>query len=348
MKATLLSYLVCPACKSALDYEVYEEDKSLPWSEIMAGCLTCVSCGSQFPILGGVPRMLMGDLLASVEATVSGFGWEWLKFDTQIQDTYMTGENNFLDFIYPVTETDFANKLVLDAGCGMGRFLKLGAEFGSREIIGIDLSDSVDAAYRNTRMLANAHVVQADIYSLPFAKQFDYIFSVGVLHHLHAPQQGFSSLAQLLKDGGKLSAWVYGRENNGWVIRFLSPLRLHITSRLPRPMLHGISHLLGSILYVCLQLIYKPVNDHEMRLRRWLPYNDYLYYSARLSYPSLVSVVFDHLVPQLSAYISRDEFADWFQAEELIDVVITPRNNMSWRGVGTRIPQAITMGNPMA
>ena len=347
MKTNLLDYLVCPSCKALLHCEVYEEDKSLPWPEIMSGCLTCSSCGGQFPIRGAIPRMLIGELTAPVQATVAGFGWEWLTFDSQIQDTYMTGKNNFLDFIYPLTEADFSGKLVLDAGCGMGRFLKLGAEFGSREIIGIDLSDSVDAAYRNTRFLPNAHVVQADIYALPFVSQFDYIFSVGVLHHLHDPQQGFSCLAQLLRKGGQLSVWVYGEENNGWVIRFLSPLRLHLTSRLPRPVLHGISHVLGVVLYTCIKLIYQPANERGVNWRSKLPYNDYLYYSARLSYKSLVSVIFDHLVPQLSTYISRDAFANWFQAENLVDVVITPRNNMSWRGLGVRLARPALASSSM-
>jgi SAM-dependent methyltransferase len=337
VKANLLNYLICPACGGSLDCQVYEEDKSLPWLEIIAGCLTCMCCENQFLVKDGIPRMLLGELSAPVQTTVTGFGWEWLKFDRQIQGTYMTGKDNFLDFIYPITETDFDDKLVLDAGCGMGRFLKLGAEFGSREIIGVDLSDSVIAAYQNTRMLANAHVVQADIHALPFPPQFDYIFSVGVLHHLPDPQAGFAYLARLLNDRGQLSAWVYGEENNSWVIHFLSPLRAHLTSRLPRPILHGISHILGFILFVCIKLIYQPANERGLRLCRWFPYNDYLYYSSRLSYKSLVSVVFDHLVPQLSAYISRDEFSSWFQAEAMVDVVITPRNNMSWRGLGTRL-----------
>jgi SAM-dependent methyltransferase len=82
-------------------------------------------------------------------------------------------------------------KLVLDAGCGLSQPLKWGAVFGSAEIIGVDLSHAVDAAYRNARALPNAHVVQADISAVPFVEQFDYILSVGVLHHMQSPQEGF-------------------------------------------------------------------------------------------------------------------------------------------------------------
>ena len=84
--------------------------------------------------------MIGGHLSNEVRKTVEGFGWQWHKFSDQIQDTYMTSKTNFLDFIYPVTEDFFKHKFVLDAGCGMGRFLKLATEFGSRDVIGVDLS----------------------------------------------------------------------------------------------------------------------------------------------------------------------------------------------------------------
>ncbi len=176
----LIDYLACPVCKGPLRCVVYQEDKGLPWSEILEGCLTCEICGQEYQIHNGIPRMLTGQLPDEVKKTVGGFAWEWQTFNDQIKGTYMTDKAHFLDFIYPTTEDFFEGKFVLDAGCGMGRFLSLGADFGSRDVIGVDLSNSVEAAYHNTRTLSNAHVVQADILALPFVKQFDYIFSVGV------------------------------------------------------------------------------------------------------------------------------------------------------------------------
>lgn len=338
MKLKLINYLVCPKCKVPLQCQIFQQDSELPWEEILQGCLICQTCSREYPILKGIPRMLLNPPPAEVQNTVAGFGWEWLAFDKQIQNTYMTDKVHMLDFIHPTGEGFFKDKLVLDAGCGMGRFLKLGAEFGSKEIIGIDLSNSVEAAYQNTRHLENAHVVQADIFTLPFPRVFDYIFSIGVLHHLDKPKKGFSQLVELLNKDGRISVWVYSKENNQWVIS-LTPIRKRITSHLPKPVLLGISHFLGFFLYLLLQVVYKPANETRLglKVRRYLPYNEYLYYSSRLSYLSLVSVIFDHLVPQLAAYISRDELESWFKEENLASVVITPRNNMSWRGQGTCI-----------
>ena len=344
-----MDYLVCAQCKGQLQCQILQEDRDLPWPEVLEGNLTCGVCGRDYRIVGGVPRMMVGKLPSEVHATVEGFGWEWQTFDSQIQHTYMTSRANFLDFIYPTTEDFFRGKLVLDAGCGMGRFLKLGAQFGSSEIIGVDLSHSVAAAYRNTRHLPNAHVVQADISALPFRVRFDYIFCIGVLQFMQNPKKSFSDLTKLLGDDGRISVWVYSKENNGWVIYLLSPLRKYVTSHLPKPLLSAISHFLGLILYAGVNLVYKPANENRfgLRLGSILPYNDYLHYVSRLTYPSLVSVVFDHLVPQLASYISKEELEGWFQDEGLSYVVITARNRMSWRGQGTRVaaPESYTLHN---
>jgi SAM-dependent methyltransferase len=317
----------------------HREDSSLPWLEILEGRLTCQGCKQVYPITGGVPRLLTKEHMSEeVKNTVDGFGYEWQTFNDEIQGTYMTGKTNFLDFIFPTTEEFFSGKIVLDAGCGMGRFLRLGAEWGSCEIIGIDLSQSVDVAYQNTRHLPNAHVVQADILAPPFQPDFDYIFSIGVLQFLAEPKVGFERLVQLLNTAGRISIWVYAEENNGWVIRILSPIRRHITSRLPNDVLYFTSRILGLCLFAVLQLIYRPANEgiFGRQFGHLLPYNEYMYYSSQLSYHSIVSVVFDHLVPQLVVYLSRGELENWFKELDLDNVIITSRNNMSWRAQGTR------------
>ena len=173
--------------------------------------------------------------------------------------------------------------------------------------------------------------------ALPFMKQFDYIFSIGVLHVTANPQQSFNQLVELLKEGGTISAWVYSQENNDWVLRYVNPIREHITSKMPRPMLYVLCQILGAFLYVCLKFIYKPANEgiFGRKFGHWLPYNEYLSYSTQLNYDSLVSVIFDQLVPRLVEYVPRDEFENWFRTQNLSDVVITSRNNMSWGGHGT-------------
>ena len=342
MKTTLMQFLVCPSCKGDLICEILNEASDLPWHEVMEGGLSCQGCHTIYPISRGIPRLLpTNQIQEKVQKTVEGFGYEWETFNDQIQDGHMSDKVNFYDFIHPFTDVFFKDKLVLDAGCGMGRFLKLGAEFGSRDIVGMDLSSAVESAYRNTRHLPNAHVVQGDILCPPLKTGFDYIFSIGVLQFLSSPQDGFQQLTKLLRQDGQISIWVYSREGNEVIIRILSPIREHITSRLPKPVLYAVSYLLGTIHFLILRGIYKPAN--EWRALKWLsnilPKNEYLYYNSQLSFHALVSIVFDHLVPQLVVYLSRDEVLAWFEMEKLTSVQISSRNNMSWRvhGVAQKV-----------
>jgi SAM-dependent methyltransferase len=337
MKEKLLDYLICPVCKGNLRCETMQTNADFPWKEILEGSLHCQQCQKVYPIRTGVPRLIADQhIKEEVQKTVDGFGYEWSKFNHQIADTYMSQQQNFYDFIHPVTAEFFRGKIVMDAGCGMGRFLKLSAEFGSKEIIGIDLSAAVEAAYRNTSRLPNAHVVQGDILNLPFKPCFDYIFSVGVLQFLPEPRRGFQELIQLLKPGGKISIWVYSKEDNHDIIRILSPLRKYITSQLPHSALYFISRILAAILYTILITIYRPANEWKYlkKIGPQLPKNEYLYYTARLSYHEITSVIFDHLVPQLVVYLSKAELFDWFEKEQLRQIEISSRNNMSWRAHG--------------
>ena len=113
--------------------------------------------------------------------------------------------------------------------------------------------------------MENAHIVQADIYHLPLKPVFDYAFSVGVLHHLPRPREGFLSLASKVKTGGHISAWVYGAENNGWITRLVNPLRERVTSRINRRSLLHLSKLPTAALFAATKLVYGPLNRSARR-----------------------------------------------------------------------------------
>jgi ubiquinone/menaquinone biosynthesis C-methylase UbiE len=67
-------------------------------------------------------------------------------------------------------------KTVLDAGCGMGRYLRIAGESPARLIVGLDLSRAVAAARELTAGLPQISVVQGDLLRLPFAPaSFDHI-----------------------------------------------------------------------------------------------------------------------------------------------------------------------------
>jgi SAM-dependent methyltransferase len=326
MKLRLLEYIICPICAGPFDLR---KDK-LEAEEIMEGELLCRSCRKSYPILRGVPRLLPEAFSKEQEATAAAFGYEWTHF-TEIEDTY---EQEFLDWIHPVGKDFFPGKLVLDGGCGKGRHVALSAAFGAADVVGIDVSDAVDAAFPNTRHLPNAHIVQADIYNVPLRPIFGYAYSIGVLHHLPDPKAGFLSLVRRLQPGARMSAWVYGEEGNWWITHLVSPVREVVTSRLPPAITKALAFLIAVPMQLALKLLYRPINRHLPGLKRFLFYNDYLYSISGFSFRENYSTVFDHLIAPTAFYISREQFASWFEEANLTEVNITWRNRNSWRGTG--------------
>jgi len=269
-------------------------------------------------------------IAADKAATAENFGWQWQHF-TQADDKY---EQQFLGWLTPVTPEFFKDKVVLEGGCGKGRHTELAAGWGAREVIGIDLSEAVESAFKATRELANAHIVQADIYHLPLKRAFDYAFSVGVLHHLPDPYGGFKSLAAKVKSGGHVSAWVYGAENNEWITRWVNPLRERLTSRMnPRTLLQ-LSKLPAMFMFAGTKLVYRPLNLLAPDLAQHLFYNDYLNAISTFGWREQHTIVFDHLVAPTAFYISREDFAEWWKQIGAHESVINWHNSNSWCGFG--------------
>ncbi len=339
MKERLLQYLACPACGGDIALgAVSESETAAGWTEVLAGELACRVCARTFAVRRGVPRFVdAAQLTPEKAATAANFGWQWQHF-TQQDERYA---KQLRGWLAPVEPEFFTNKVVLEGGCGKGRHTQLAAGWGARDVVGIDASDAVETAFAATRNLANAHIAQADIYHLPFKRVFDYAFSVGVLHHLPDPRAGFNALAAQVMPGGHLSAWVYGAENNGWLVHLVSPVRKHITSRISRRALLHLSKLPAALVYAATKFVYVPLSQTGFGQRALLPhlfYHDYLCSIAPFGWREQHTIVFDHLVAPVAYYISRAEFAAWWQGIDASDVQISWHNSNSWRGFG-RIKQ---------
>ena len=297
--------------------------------EILDGTLGCTSCAATYPVVRGVPRFAdLSNIAEDKAATASSFGWEWQHF-TQEDGQY--GEQ-MLDWLEPVTEDFFRDKVILDGGCGKGRHTLLAASWGARDVIGVDLSDAVESAFAATRGSENMHIVQADLCVLPLKQVFDYAFTIGVIHHLDDPSIGFRSLASKVKPGGHFSVWVYGAENNAWITGFVSPLRKRFTSRMNRKALLHLSKLPTVAVYAASKLLYGPLSKAGLASK--LFYGEYLSYISRFGWREQHTIVFDHLVAPTAQYVSREEFENWWKGIGAEETVIGWHNKNSWRGFG--------------
>ncbi len=152
MRSRLAELLVCPKCSASLQLEIQGRDNE----EILAGRLHCSKCRSEFPIRDGIPRF------APSSAYVESFSFEWKRWQRTQFDTESRklSESTFV-VCTGRRPQQLAAKLVLNVGCGTGRFMDVLARAGA-EIVGLDLSLAVEVARQNLRSLPNCHFIQAD------------------------------------------------------------------------------------------------------------------------------------------------------------------------------------------
>lgn len=201
MKTRLLSWLVCPVDHGRLNLTEPREREG----EVDSGSLTCESCQSSYPIVNGIPRFVASDNYAS------SFGSQW-NLHAQVQLDSKNGTTFSRDRFYSITEwqpSPLQGALVLDVGCGAGRFAEIALRDGA-EVIGVDLSSAVMAAYKNLGHEPLFHCAQSSVYDLPFPDEiFDYAYCIGVIQHTPDPQKAVQSILRKIKIGGKVGLWIY-------------------------------------------------------------------------------------------------------------------------------------------
>jgi SAM-dependent methyltransferase len=246
--------------------------------------------------------------------TKSAYGLQWNRFriirPEEDRSTFHTRTG--------LSAADLEGQVVLDAGCGMGRYLRIAAESSARLIIGLDLSQAVLAARELTSDRRDVAIVRGDLLRLPFAAgRFDQIYSLGVLDHTPDPRQAFLELVKLLKPGGRIVIWVYPRERG--LVEWIMNAQRAISTRLPVSLLERLCHLMAPIGGV----------KRNLMASRWrlIERTGVVLHLATIGvsmHPDPEVRVCDTLDWYAPRYLSRhtpEEITDWFRDAGLVEVV---------------------------
>lgn len=324
MKPELLQLLCCPTCAGGLDLKSPPDTAG----DIVSGELICQSCGRMYPILSGVPRFVDNDNYAS------NFGLQWNHF-RQTQLDSCSGHSISRERLLRQTgwaPGDFAGKLVLDVGCGTGRFSEIALLCGAT-VVAVDYSSAVDACWINLKAHPRLNVVQADIYALPFKKWvFDLVYCLGVLQHTPDVKKSFAALPPLLGKGGLLVVDSYL-----WSLRSLCHPRFLLrifTKRMRADRLFSLIQSFAPSLLMLSRLVGKiPVVGHY--LKRLIPVANYegaypLTDRQLVEWATLDT--FDWLSPRYDQPQTPATLKQWFEESGLVDSEVFLADHLTGRG----------------
>lgn len=348
----LWDLLRCPCCGSRLESIPYDEEDGLLRSR----------CGLWFPVVRGIPRIFVGEMrvvyrtdfgdflarhglsdagAASSDetraklATRESFGFEWTHFAEMLPEW----EKNARFYFEPLGERGLGGALVFEGGCGKGRHTYHALRQGAR-IVAVDFSRAVDVAQANCRDVAGERLfVQADLMALPFSPStFDVAFSLGVLHHLPDPEEGFRRLAALVKPGGRVLIYVYhaleGEPVKQAILRVVTAAR-RVTTRLPHGVLLPLTNALGYGLYGGVVVPYRILSRFAptRRLAERLPLKQYADYPVRV----IVNDQFDRFSAPIENRYTRRDVDRWLARAGLTNARVL--GGAGWRAVGDRPAQ---------
>jgi len=335
-----LDVLKDPISNETFEVKVFEHQ----WEHIMSGEL--FSPKHHYPIIQGVPRLLVNDLkkdllqkrfdffdkfkkdlspelVAEREKAMQGIKNidKFLKHQKKTSESFAFERNNiyaentfetenFLHFLWGyLTKKDIQNKIILDVWCGSGRFVKIWASFGAKISIGVDLSEAVDFAFGLTKHLDNALIVQGDIYHLPFFHNIEIVQSIWVLHHLPDPQWGFTAIAQrVIQPKGRMIVRLYARKNNRRALYLYEPVR-YVTRHMNKKLLMFLCHIPALIVHGI---------NYLTKFIAWLGFKGItkkmpFYYYINFPYNMKHNDAFDVLATPKSNYYYTEDIQKWFE-----------------------------------
>ncbi|MCD6227832.1 methyltransferase domain-containing protein [Candidatus Micrarchaeota archaeon] len=190
-----------------------------------------------------------------------------------------------------VKPNDFKGKRVLDVGCGTGEKPIYYALHGAN-VDAIDQSEkSIKIAKEKAgKLKVSVNFICSDLFMFKYSHAYDYVFSLGVLHHTNNPYKGFKLISQAVKPGGILTIGLY-----------------HLFGRLPTTVMRTMLSLLP--------ISFENKKRFVMRLyaRRWK--NE--------------QVIFDRYLAPYESTHTVSEVKRWFESDGFKVIGIYPKYNLS-------------------
>lgn len=260
--------------------------------------------------------------------TINDFGEQW-QIHGEIDTDYWSSDELFEDFFGDLFDTEeISGKDVAEVGSGSGRIINMICNYNPNKCYAIEPSIGFDVLRANT--VKNADIVEylnttGDKFEL---QELDYIFSLGVIHHIENPVDVVKNIHHSLTNGGAFLIWVYGFEGNRSYI-FIYQLLALITKRLPNSWLDLFSAFLNYAIQPYIWLC--KILPLPLPLRGYL-----LNVFGKCGWEKRKYIIFDQLNPAYAKYYKHDELNALLRDAGFDDIQFLHRHGYSWTAIARK------------
>ncbi len=267
--------------------------------------------------------------------TVQSFGEEWQKFSSFSEAEIKNIGDEYFDIVDESILN--SNSIVLDMGCGSGRWSKYLAP-NVKFIEAIDPSDAIFSATKLLSNVNNIRTTQASSDNIPFNDEtFDFVFSLGVLHHIPETQTALIDTVKKVKKGGYLLIYLYyNLDNRGVLYKALfklSSVIRFIVAALPKWAKQIVCDFIAITVYMPLILVSRSVQKMIPNKSTYqkLP----LAYYVGKSFNIIRNDALDRFGTPLEQRFSKKKIKEMMEKAGLRDINFS-NNSPYWHAIGKR------------
>jgi SAM-dependent methyltransferase len=268
--------------------------------------------------------------------TVSSFGKEWNAFHGFSElDLQYTG-----DMYFDIVTNEMLNdqSTVIDIGCGSGRWIKyLDGRF--KKMVGLDPSEAIFAADKLLAKNDKVELVRASTDNIPYPDgHFDFVYSLGVLHHIPDTEKALVDSVKKLRSGGYFLVYLYYRfENRPFYFRvfyWLSNLIRRGISKMPYRLKRWSSDFLAVVLYMPFVLLCRFLRFIKVpeKARFHIPLQAY----EKQSFYIIRNDSLDRFGTPLEQRFSRKQIQAMMEKAGLTNIVFSEKMPF-WHAVGKKV-----------
>lgn len=258
--------------------------------------------------------------------TIEDFGKQWTAFTDN--EGYYGSVELLRDITGPYLDlSELQGKNVADIGSGTGRIVNMLLDSGVARVTAVEPSDAFHVLKLNTQSRsAKVRYLHATGDALEPTGDLDYVFSIGVLHHIENPMPTLNAMRGALKTGGIVITWLYGYEGNERYVKLASILR-KVTIICPDYLLKALCYVFDFMLdgYILgCRIVSLPMRDYFANVY------------GKVSRSKRRLILFDQLNPSYAKYYTEQEARDLLEKAGFSDVKTYHRHGYSWTVSGIK------------